>query len=404
MLAAQKGSAFVEALIESCLTLRSLCLGSQHSINAREERSTMEDWAQRWLELSIMPCFAPHAEEDSGKEGTAEGPAVAAAGQPGAGGQQLSVRAYLSSPQVVVFNQVLRHANEQNLRHVTENLQNMSHDALHQLLSLWKSSASTLAYAQQSLMQQRAPPKEPKEQLQPGGEGLSAAMPPRPAPQLEPMASAAAVVTSVDSGGAISEASLYQPATMTMPEEYTSDGMAAAAPPSAAVTGPATESPSLATTAAPSAEQTSPSSWAVDAGSASSGPAASSAAAASPLSVLSGIQSGAIRPRVTARIVDPTANKLLQTPQASSSSGGGSGPMRFALIAARVTAVAAVAGIAWASGRYAMGGSKEVSVATVMSQLRGLAKVASSSWHRTPACSTTVVLASSRAAIEQVRF
>ena len=404
MLAAQKGSAFVEALIESCLTLRSLCLGSQHSINAREERSTMEDWAQRWLELSIMPCFAPHAEEDSGKEGTAEGPAVAAAGQPGAGGQQLSVRAYLSSPQVVVFNQVLRHANEQNLRHVTENLQNMSHDALHQLLSLWKSSASTLAYAQQSLMQQRAPPKEPKEQLQPGGEDLSSAMPPRPAPQLEPMASAAAVVTSVDSGGTISEASLYQPATMTMPEEYTSDGMAAAAPPSAAVTGPATESPSLATTAAPSAGQTSPSSWAVDAGSASSGPAALSAAAASPLSVLSGIQSGAIRPRVTARIVDPTANKLLQTPQASSSSGGGSGPMRFALIAARVTAVAAVAGIAWASGRYAMGGSKEVSVATVMSQLRGLGKVASSSWHRTPACSTTVVLASSRAAIEQVRF
>ena len=356
-----------------------------------------------------MPCFAPHAEEDSGKEGTAEGPAVAAAGQPGAGGQQLSVRAYLSSPQVVVFNQVLRHANEQNLRHVTENLQNMSHDALHQLLSLWKSSASTLAYAQQSLMQ-RPSPKEPKEQLQLGGEDpQSAAAPLGPPPQLEPMASAAIAGTSVDSGNsgsAISEASLslYQPATMTMPEEYTSDGMAAAAPPSAAVTGPATESPSLATTAAPSAEQTSPSSWAVDAGSASSGPAALSAAAASPLSVLSGIQSGAIRPRVTARIVDPTANKLLQTPQASSSRGGGSGPMRFALIAARVTAVAAVAGIAWASGRYAMGGSKEVSVATVMSQLRGLAKVASSSWHRTPACSTTVVLASSRAAIEQVRF
>ena len=38
------------------------------------------------------------------------------------------------------------------MRSVTENLQHMSHEALQQLLLLWKSSASTLANAQQSIM------------------------------------------------------------------------------------------------------------------------------------------------------------------------------------------------------------------------------------------------------------
>lgn len=81
----------------------------------QEEVSALEDWAERWLELSVMPLFrcqqtytplhtstAPHAGGGgAGSQGTGS-VGVAAAGELPA----VSVSSYLSSPKVAVFNQV----------------------------------------------------------------------------------------------------------------------------------------------------------------------------------------------------------------------------------------------------------------------------------------------------------
>ena len=56
----------------------------------------LEAWAERWLELSVIPNFKDLSEE------AAREAATAAAGAQ----KQVSVRAYLSSPKVAVFNQV----------------------------------------------------------------------------------------------------------------------------------------------------------------------------------------------------------------------------------------------------------------------------------------------------------
>ena len=57
---------------------------------------TMEAWAERWLELSIMPVFSSRS---------ADLPDSNPGASKGLGGK-LSVHRFLSSPKVVVFNQV----------------------------------------------------------------------------------------------------------------------------------------------------------------------------------------------------------------------------------------------------------------------------------------------------------
>ena len=66
----------------------------QHTADAREQQSATEEWAQRWLELSIMPSFISQTDSPTldGKDGSVR--------------KQQSMHEYLSSPKVVVFNQV----------------------------------------------------------------------------------------------------------------------------------------------------------------------------------------------------------------------------------------------------------------------------------------------------------
>ncbi|GAX82435.1 hypothetical protein CEUSTIGMA_g9863.t1 [Chlamydomonas eustigma] len=138
-----------------------------HSDNLREEQSTLEDWVQHWLELSVRPSFymaaprstfplpwgdpsgAPAERESAGGNSASWRERPPAARDKDdlvaeVAGGRLSVREYLSSPKVVLFNQVLQYANEQNMRHLTENLQHLSQEALQQLWALWKMSTSTL--------------------------------------------------------------------------------------------------------------------------------------------------------------------------------------------------------------------------------------------------------------------
>ena len=62
----------------------------------------MEEWAQRWLELSIMPVFPAQ----NGQESPVSSIAADIATDQTRTGRHVSVRDYLSSPKVVVFNQV----------------------------------------------------------------------------------------------------------------------------------------------------------------------------------------------------------------------------------------------------------------------------------------------------------
>ncbi|KAG1667616.1 hypothetical protein FOA52_001670 [Chlamydomonas sp. UWO 241] len=98
--------------------------GEPSSSSADDDGAALESWAERWLELSCQPCFE----------------AAGGRGNGGGGGRGLSVRSYLSSPKVVVFNQVLQYASMHRLRDVTDAIAGMSHDALQQLLGLWRST------------------------------------------------------------------------------------------------------------------------------------------------------------------------------------------------------------------------------------------------------------------------
>lgn len=67
----------------------------QHSADVREQQLTTEEWAQRWLELSVMPSFTSQPNNIN-----------LGAKKDDLPGKQLSLHDYLSSPKVAVFNQV----------------------------------------------------------------------------------------------------------------------------------------------------------------------------------------------------------------------------------------------------------------------------------------------------------
>lgn len=83
----------------------------------QEEVSALEDWAERWLELSVMPLFrcqqastpahtshahtAPAGSSGAGSQGAGSAGSAASGELPA-----VSVSSYLNSPKVAVFNQV----------------------------------------------------------------------------------------------------------------------------------------------------------------------------------------------------------------------------------------------------------------------------------------------------------
>lgn len=85
----------------------------------QEEVSALEDWAERWLELSVMPLFRCQQASTPAYTSVAShahtAPAGSGAGSQGAGSAggaasgelpAVSVSSYLNSPKVAVFNQV----------------------------------------------------------------------------------------------------------------------------------------------------------------------------------------------------------------------------------------------------------------------------------------------------------
>ncbi len=326
----------------------------QSSVDAKEEQMAMEDWAQRWLEMAILPGFARQSASSPSSPSTAED------------GGSVSVRDYLSSPKVALFNQVLRYANERNLRHVSENLQHMSQEALQQLAWLWRTSASGASAAitqAQSLLPHLQPPVAAAGRRGPPATEKATQA---PEPEAGPTASSASgdKLTSRDGVALISSA--FESPTASG-DDY-DDLMAAAAPMVASAAMAIEEASTISADV-----QRQPSRAATPSSPLVVGPRST---APPPPWATQPDRAGVVRPRVTARIVDPTRPSA-EVPGAARPHprgvGGGliESVASAVMLGAKVSAVAAVAVVAWAGGRQVLeGGAGSVTTTTVARQLR----------------------------------